>query len=273
MRSPRVLVVGTSSPNADMVSQVLASHGIRSNWTDRVKRPNPFLMRKFDVVYGIYLQTCSRYIVVAKLLGKKTIIHFVGSDAYWMARERSLWRRAYWKIVLWLTDVLLYVSPHLRDLVGREGLTVPFPIATDSFRLAITTPVEATRDILYYCPGGPINERIYRLNWIVDYARTHLNETITIIGSLAHPARYSIPLPNVEVIPCVELSEMPSIYRKHRKLIRMTTEDGLPRMIHEALLSGLQVIFNGREVRDIPREREPSNFASTIEKVLESLDD
>jgi hypothetical protein len=53
----------------------------------------------------------------------------------------------------------------------------------------------------------------------------------------------------------------------------MTTEDGLPRMIHEALLSGLTVIFNGHEVEDIPKEREPSEFASTVQKVLESLDD
>ena len=96
----RILVVGVGSPNADMVAEVLNANGFRAQWTDKIRFPSPFLLHEFDLVYGIYLQTCSRYIIAAKLLGKKTIIHFVGSDAYWFARERSLWRRIYWKTSL-----------------------------------------------------------------------------------------------------------------------------------------------------------------------------
>jgi hypothetical protein len=267
----RVLAVGAGSPNADMVAEVLRSNGIQAKWTDQVKFPSLRKIRDCDVVYGIYLQTCSRYILAAKLLGRKTIIHFVGSDAYWVSREISSWRKNYWRFVLSHCDLLFYVSPHLEGMIGRKGIVLPFPIATEAFKQSRFLQVEPDRDILYYCPSGEANERIYRLSWIQEYARAHPTEKITIIGNVSHPADYAIPLANVIVIPYVERSQMPTLYRHHRKLVRMTTEDGLPRMVHEALLSGLEVIFNGQEMREVPREREPAEFAATFRKALDSL--
>jgi hypothetical protein len=267
----RILVVGAGSPNADLVAEVLRSSGIDAEWTDHVKVPNLGLIRKADVIYGIYLQTCSRYILAGKLLGKKTIVHFVGSDAYWVARELSSWRQTYWRFVLRHSDKLFYVSPHLEAMIGRKGVILPFPIATDQFRQSKNLKVSVERDVLYYCPSGTANERIYRLSWFLDYAQSHPDEKITVIGNVSHPANYQIPLPNVKVIPFVERAEMPALYRKHKRLIRMTTEDGLPRMVHEALLSGLDVIYNEQEIRTVPDEREPQKFASTFRKALDEL--
>jgi len=127
------------------------------------------------------------------------------------------------------------------------------------------------RDILYYCPSGEVNERIYRLGWIVEYARDHPEEKITIIGNSSHPAKYALNLPNVEVIPFVERSQMPALYRRHKTLIRMTIEDGLARMVHEAILSGLKVIYNGKEVTEVPPEREPSEFSNTFKQAVASI--
>lgn len=267
----RILVVGAGSPNADFVAEVLRSSGIDAEWTDRVKIPDVKLIWNADVVYGIYLQTCSRYILAGRALGKKTIVHFVGSDAYWVARELSSWRQAYWRFVLRHSDELFYVSPHLEGMIGREGIILPFPIATDQFRQSKNLPRSGERDVLYYCPSGRANERIYRLSWIIDYARSHSNEKITVIGNTSHPANYQIPLSNVDVIPFVERSKMPALYRQHKRLIRMTTEDGLPRMVHEALLCGLDVIYNGQEIKTVPAEREPQEFVSTFRKALDEL--
>jgi hypothetical protein len=223
------------------------------------------------VVYWIYLQTCSRYILAAKLLGRKTIVHFVGSDAYWVKRELSSWRQRYWRYVLRHCDLLFYVSPHLEEMIGHKGLVLPFPIATEAFKRGKLLQVTPDRDVLYYCPSGEANEKIYRLSWIIEYAKAHPEEKITIIGNVAHPANYTIQLPNLGVIPFVERSQMPALYRRHKRLIRMTTEDGLPRMVHEALLCGLQVTFNGHTMKDVPKEREPTEFASTFRKALDQL--
>jgi hypothetical protein len=239
--------------------------------TDELKLPNPFRLRKYDVIYGIYLQSCSRNILIGKLLGKKTILHFVGSDAYWYARERSLWRRIYWKTILRFTDLIFYVSPHLITFIGREGTLLPIPVGTSQFKISALLEIEPERDVLYYCPSGEVNERIYRLSWIVDYARSHPNQKITIIGNQSHPARYEISLPNVLVIPFVPQSEMPVLYRKHRRLIRMTLEDGVPRMIHEALLAGIEVIYNDKPIFDVPTELDPIQFAKSFEKALASV--
>jgi hypothetical protein len=265
---PKVLVVGAGSPNADMVAEVLRSNGVDAQWTDRIKFPSLKLIWHSDIVYGVYLQTCSRYILAAKLLGKKTILHFVGSDAYRFARENAIHKQIYWGLVLWLTDLVFYVSPHLMELTHRKGVILPFPIATESFKEAALRGIEPERDVLYYCPGGPTNEAIYRLSWILEYARKHPDEKITIIGSEAHPATYHVDQSNVSVVLFVEPSQMPLLYRKHRKLIRMTTEDGLSRMIHEALLCGLKVIYNREEVTEIPPEREPVKFA---EKFIQAI--
>jgi hypothetical protein len=73
-----------------------------------------------------------------------------------------------------------------------------------------------------------------------------------------------VNLPNVEVVAFVERSQMPAFYRRHKRLIRMTTEDGLPRMLSEALLCGLSVNFNGKEINTIPNERDPKEFAKSV---------
>ena len=267
----RVLVVGTGASNADLVADVLSSNGIPAKPVLEVKFPDPFLIHRFDVVYGIYLQTCSRYIIAAKALGKKTIVHFVGSDAYRVERERSFAKQLYWRTVLSCTDAILYVSPHLQPMIGREGFILPLPIAMSEFARPELLEILPERDALYYCPGGAVNERIYRLDWIIDYARGHPSITVTVLGSIAHPANYKIALPNVEVIPYMKADKMPQLYRRHRKLIRVTTEDGLPRMIHEALLCGLEVEFNGKVIKEIPPELDPKEFAKSFGKVLSAI--
>ena len=202
------------------------------------------------------------------MLGKKTIVHFVGSDAYWLARERAIWRRMYWKTVLHLTDLVFVVSPHLQGFVRRKCLVLPFPIASSQFQSPDIQNILPDRDVLYYCPGGERNAEIYRLSWITEYARQHPDEKITIIGSITHPANYELRLPNVEIVPFVERAQMPAFYRRHRKLIRMTTEDGLPRMLSEALLCGLEVVFNGEEIKTFPKERNPKEFAKSFLNAL-----
>ena len=264
--------MGAGTPNADYVAKVLSEHGLAADWTDKLRYPNPLRFRKYNIIYGVYLQSCSRSILAAKMLGKKTIVHFVGSDAYWYSRERSILRRLYWRLVLHNTDLVLYVSRHLEQMVGRAGFILPFPIRTDGFRESELRKIKPERDVLYYCPSGTTNEKVYQLHWIIEYARDHPEEKITILGNKTHPANYTIQLPNVQVLPFVPQSEMPQLYRKHKRLIRMTTEDGLPRMIHEALLVGIEVVFNGEAIRQIPSEREPEQFSKAFVSAISSLD-
>lgn len=272
-RSLRVLVIGWGSPQPEFVTNVLRSNGFYAERKGaRILElvPNPFVIRRFDVIYGMYLHTCGYYLLAAKVLGKKAVVHFVGSDAYRLARSSSL-KKAFWTLILRTFDVRLYVSQHLQRLVGARGFVLPFPIATDDFRSRSLGHVRPDRDVLYYCPGGRDAAETYRLDWITDYAARHPDEKVTIIGSATQPALYDVHLPNVEVIPYVPRSQMPFLYRKHKMLIRTTSQDGFPKMIHEALLCGLTVIFNGKEIKSVPEAREPSNFATAFRKIIYTL--
>ena len=258
-------MVGSPGSNNEVVVDALKGRGFDVYYEENAKIPSLRRISRADIVYGAYLQTCSRYVAVAQILGKKTMIHFVGSDAYRYSREKGL-RRLFWSSVVRDCDLIFYVSPHLSTLVGRPGATLPFPISIERFRKPAKPSCE--RDTLYYCPGGAENARIYRLDWILDYARQHPREKITIIGNTAHPADYSVNAPNVEVVPFVEYDRMTDIYARHRRLIRMTSEDGRPRMVDEAILSGLQVMFNGKKIQEVPPERDPRVFAERFEQEL-----
>jgi hypothetical protein len=258
-------MVGSRGSNNEVVVDALKGKGFDIDYDESAKIPSLRRIGEADVIYGAYLQTCSRYVAAAQVLGKKTIIHFVGSDAYRYAREKGL-RRLFWASVVRECDLIFYVSPHLSTLVGKPGATLPFPIRIERFRKPAKLRHE--RDTLYYCPGGAENARIYRLDWILDYARQHPEEKITIIGNTAHPADYSVNVPNVEVVPFVEYDRMTEIYAQHRRLIRMTTEDGRPRMVDEAILSGLQVVFNHKRIQEVPPERDPTVFAERFEQEL-----
>jgi hypothetical protein len=260
----KILMVGSKGSYNEVVVDALGNRGFYIEYTEKIRIPDLLKIRKFDVVYGAYLQTCSRYIAAAKMMGKKTLIHFVGSDAYRYSREKGL-RKQFWKWVIHNCDVILYVSSHLVKLVGKQGKILPFPIHVNKFTTQVHSP---ERDILYYCPGGDENARIYRLDWIIDYAKKHQDEKITIIGSQSHPAKYKVEVSNVEVIPFVPHERMNEVYAKHKQLIRMTAEDGMPRMVDEALLCGLDVIFNGKRIIELPYERNPEIFAQKFEEIL-----
>jgi hypothetical protein len=153
------------------------------------------------------------------------------------------------------------------EFVGKKGAVLPFPINVDQFR-KVKGSLQPERDTLYYCPGGDASVRIYRLNWILNHAEKHPEEKITIIGNAASPADHKADLPNVKVIPFVPQEKMPELYTRHRRLIRMTSQDGLPRMLDEALLCGLEVIFNGKKITNTVPERDPEVFARRFEEEL-----
>ena len=259
-------MVGARGCNNEVVVEALRNRGFQVEYVEDVRIPDPLRLRGIDVVYGAHLQTASRYIAAAQILRKKTIIHFVGSDAYRYRDEKGI-RELFWRIIVHECDLVFYTSAHLMELVGKRGVALPFPINVEQFKKARIT-WRPDRDVLYYCPGDESSLRIYRLDWILDYARKHPKEKITIIGNPASPADHKIDSSNVEVIPFVSQERMPELYARHRRLIRMTSQDGLPRMLDEALLSGLEVIFNGRKMTKTVPERDPEVFARKFEEEL-----
>ena len=242
----KVAVVGTGA--AKLLTKILTRFGVNAVHIFPLRYPNPFKFRKYDIVLGVYIYTAWRSIISAKIAGCRAITYVIGSDAIRYYKGHHV--RA--SIALRLSDIVIYVSPQLRELVGISGPVIPIPIDTQLFK-----PIKydgKKRDILYYCP----DPNTYRLEWILNYARLHPKETITV---LALPQRFipANPPQNILFLPLVQHDMMPHIYAMHKRLIRMTTHDGMPKMPYEALLCGLEVWWNGKRVTQIPPEMLPEN--------------
>jgi hypothetical protein len=198
-----------------------------------------------------------------KLLRKKYIIHVIGSDAFRYANASSgleTLRKKLWDSTLKGCNEILYVTSDLKQTMGLErGRVIPIPIDTKIFRP--NKHCVEKRDVLYYCP----DPKIYRIKWILQYAKDHTNETITILG---HP--YSVNLPNVKAVPFIPYNQMSIFYSMHHRLIRMTIHDGYPKMPYEAFLCGLEVLWNGRKITSVPPEMLMEN---TIPKLLSILEE
>jgi hypothetical protein len=253
---PRVLLAG--SEHLDFIAELLRRKGYcavrikprrRSSYLDVV----PY----FDVIYAEYLMNGARLAKVAKLLRKKSVMHVIGTDAVRYATEKFSWRWFAWLTGLALSDQILYASDNLQRLVGFRGITLPLPVDTRLFGAGESRGER--RDVLYYCPA---NDPTYRPDWLVKFAESNPTLKITVVGDLG-PRK--VPR-NVVVTPLVERRDMPRLYGEHKTLIRMTTHDGTPRMVFEALLSGLDVIWNGNKVTSVPEELTPEYF---LEKLSE----
>jgi len=215
-------------------------------------------LRNFDIVYAIGISEL-RQLVPLRAFSKKLVLHVVGSDA----KKMSRWT----KRALILANEILYVSREIKKEIGlNKGKLIPIPIDTKKFAPEFRS---LKRDVLYYCP----NEKIYRLDWILQYAKNHLDETITVIvGRRDFLHSFSDPrYPNVLFTPVIDYENMVSCYNQHRKLIRMTLYDGYPKMPYEALLCGLKVIWNGKHVIKVPSEMRMENTIPKLISILREL--
>jgi len=217
-------------------------------------------LRNFDLVYGIYLTSFARNATLLTMMKKKYVVHVVGTDAH-QYRSCHSWKKRLLNHTLEKACEILFVSQQLKRVSGIEkGCVVPIPVDT---KLFVPQKLETEkRDVLYYCPS-PI---IYRLDWILDYAKEHRDETVTVLGAsfnLRHKPS------NITFLDSFPYFEMPKLYAQHRKLIRMTTYDGCPKMPYEALLCGLEVFRNGKRLKEVPREMLMENTIPKLIKIME----
>lgn len=251
----RVLLIGTL--NAEILAQQLRYYGVNAQTSPKI--PHPFFYRRFDIVYGVGLLRTTTIFSV-KFLRKRCVVHAVGSDVLEYVNA-GLLRRKVWNFALQKCDEILYVSKGIQQAMGLErGKIIPIPIDTRLF--SRSEPESRKRDVLYYCP----NPKIYKLKWILKYAKEHPNEKITVLGQ-----NRPISIPNVKVCPSVPYHRMPTLYDAHLRLIRMTTHDGFPKMPYEALLCGLEVFWNGQRITKVPKQMLMENTIPQLIAILKSL--
>ena len=233
-----VAVLGTfdtAAENSEIVARHIEATGGRAI---RIHRDEPWgsKIRKMlpsQAVYGTGFGFAAKLWLLARILGKRTINHWVGTDVL-MALEdrrmRKMARRAAPFISLHLT-----VAPWLVEELATAGIRAGL--------IPLVTPVRyelrrgpAPAGVLAYLPddradfyGGPIVYSAARQLPEIPFA--------VLAGTQARqPA-----IPNVRYAGWVD--DVAPLYEQYPILLRVARHDGLPKMVLEALAFGNQVIF------------------------------
>jgi hypothetical protein len=245
----------TAAENSEIVARHIEAAGSRAV---RIHRDEPMgsKLRKLaacQIVYGAGFGFAAKLWAVSRLMGKRTVNHWVGTDvllALEDARHRQMATRAarfiqrHVAVAPWLSDELKTIGIHsdpfalttavsyeCRTEPGQPGVLAYLPDARAEFYGA-----EIVRQVARELPGVPF-------------------------GVAAGRTAFQPPLPNVAYLGWIE--DMKPFYERYPILLRVAKHDGLPKMVLEALAYGNHVIFE----YDFPGCRRATTAEETLAAV------
>lgn len=188
---------------------------------------------QMDVVHFIYPFDFYKYIPLSKLLGKKVVVHWIGTDVL-VASNRCKYK-IITKLVKPICDKHLSDAEHLVKELKSLGISaVHLPLIPHILVYSVTPfPDEFT--VLSYLPDH--RHEFYGSNIIYRLAEELPNINFLVVGGTKEKQK---SLPNIEYLGW--LDDMDSVYKRSTVLVRMTQHDGTSRMVLEALSYGRPVI-------------------------------
>jgi len=187
---------------------------------------------------------------LAKLLGRRTVRYWVGTDVWLALRNPRLRRDA--RLLDKLIDLNVVVAPHLQAELASLGIrSVVLLAPQDNLESAPAHPLPKNFTVLTYTGVG--SDNLYRIPDILRLAERNADMRFVIVGG----TRRSSPLPNVSFPGTVD--DMERVYANASVLLRLVQHDGLPRMVLEALARERPVIYSqgfphcirARDVREV----------------------
>lgn len=196
--------------------------------THKVKRK---MLKDVDIVHGVYFHNAWAWFILAKLMRKKTLCYWVGSD-YLLAK--SSWIR---RLQLKVTDK--FIDKHVANSERMVEELKEIDINASNLPIAVDTKVEKLPlpekfAVLYYVLEG--KEKLYCLDHILAVSKELHEIDFYIVGMNHHSFQM-----NLHYRGWVDMAEM---WAKTNVLVRFTTHDAYPRMGLEALSKGRHVIHN-----------------------------
>ena len=214
-------------------------------------------LNKVSIFHGITLSRNYKLYFLAKLMGVKTIHHWMGSDVQYALTSKDGYRRA--KFTNLFIDLHLASSPDLVKELKTIGIKAHFVPVVPLFETPIVKPIPEKFTILAYLPDN--RHRFYGSEYIHKLADDFPNIEFNIIAG--EGGQYSFKN-NVHYLGYQ--NEMSDIYSNSNVLIRMVEHDGFSLCVQEALAHGRHVIYSYKS--------DYCNFASKYSEVkghIESL--
>ena len=196
-----------------------------------------------------------------KLYGKKIIVHWIGADA-WMA-ENLFFARIFTK--LFKNQISLHVAIEKELLkriekIGINAIIHPLPVASHYE----VEPLPSKKQALVY---GPDMNEYYWERFNGELIKKIVKEFTDVHFIIVRNSGKHFDEPNVE---CHEwINDMKEIYKKIIVFIRISTHDGHPGTIREALSMGRHVIYS----EEIPFCKKATNYEELKRALKEILDE
>ena len=233
-----VAVLGTfdtAAENSEIVARHVEAAGSRAI---RIHRDEPWgsKVRKMlpsQVVYGTGFGFAAKLWALARIMGKRTINHWVGTDVLMALEDPRLQPMAH-KAARFIGQHLT-VAPWLAEELATAGIRADL--------IPLVTPVRydlrerpAPAGVLAYLPDDRAD---FYGGQIVYAAARRLPEISFVV--VAGTQQRQPALPNVRYLGWV--GDIAPLYEQYPILLRSARHDGLPKMVLEALAFGNQVIF------------------------------
>jgi len=201
-------------------------------WAWRLKRSEP------KIVHYLWGGHNPLIYIISKLLGKKVIVHWIGTDVWFVASNKE-WsiNTLLRKIAYRMVDLHLAVSKALANELkplGIDAIVVPLIPDMPLLQEDITWPSENV--VLVYLPEK--RPEFYGSSIVFRLAEELPQIKFLIV---AHTGEGAPHLPNIEYLGWINLE---TIWRQVKIYLRLTKHDGLPNMIIEALARGKRVIWS-----------------------------
>lgn len=254
-RVPVIGAYGMEEAPDNLVDQ-LGGLGLRAR---KLRRLTLRELRGVDLLHVLYPPMAWRGFISARLLGVRTIAHWVGSDVercYKESRQRLRLAVARPFIDCHLTDS----RPLVDELADNLHLQAHFQPTLSVNINPRSLPWPAERTVLCYVPPG--DAELYGVPRLRRLARRLPGVRFLICGDTQPPAD---PPPNWEYVGFVD--DVESLYSRVRVLVRPTRRDGLARMVLEALGYERQVVWSQR-LPHVLTARGDDELAAAVERAL-----
>jgi len=205
-------------------------------------------IKECDIVHAVFPFHTVESVIIAKLLGKKVIYHWIGTDVWYLldsladdfkkGQYSHFLYKIFFKILKHFADFHLCGSGNLKKGLAIRGIKaeiIPIVPLKMSFRLGSG---KLSLTVLSYLPEE--RHEFYGSKIFFDLAKEFPEVTFLALCKEGEMSKSSNS--NIQYLPYQE--NMAKIYQKTGIILRMPEHDGMSLMVLDGLLRGKQIIFS-----------------------------
>ena len=212
-------------------------------------------LKNINIYHGVTLSRDYKSYFLAKLMGVKTINHWMGSDVQHALTTKDGYRKV--KITNLFVDMHLACSQPLVDELSSIGIKAHFMPVVPPRKLPEVKPLPEKFSVLAYLPDE--RHRFYGSEYIHRLAEDFPNVEFNVVSGNGgqYPEKKNVHYLGFR-------KDMDYIYANTNVLIRMVEHDGFSLCVQEALANGRHVIYS------YPNDH--CRFASNYEDIIKHIE-